>query len=181
MRYDAALPPFISIVRSPGGPVILVPDSVAPHVNFISFQDAENGNPKILKSGWAGKFGEFPILVVLNLVVCYFCAEALFCTLLRPCVCAFLRSFGCISVFLRPTAFRTTASGNCRKFRDMPQKNPVQGIRGIHLGVPVLVIWGSFLGEMRMPKADMLGAGVSFVWDKVNWGGVPQQGGSIFL
>ena len=28
--------------------------------------------------------------------------------------CAHLRSFACICVFLRPTAFRTTAFGNCR-------------------------------------------------------------------
>ena len=44
----------------------------------------------------------FPNLVVSNLVVCDFHAEALFCTLL----CPFLRSF------VRPTAFRTTPLGN---------------------------------------------------------------------
>ena len=54
-----------------------------------------------------------------------FCAEALFCTLLRPfapfcallrslctCVCARLRSFALICVFLHPIAFRLTALGN---------------------------------------------------------------------
>ena len=66
---------------------------------------------------------EFPSRVVLNLVVCNFYAEALFCALLRPfapfcallrtCVCAHLRSFARICVFLRPTAFRTTVFGNC--------------------------------------------------------------------
>ena len=50
-----------------------------------------------------------------------FYAEALSCTLLRP-LCSFadlrLHSFACfcaICVFLRPTAFRTTAFGNCRE------------------------------------------------------------------
>ena len=41
-----------------------------------------------------------------------------FCALLRTCVCALLRSlslFACICVLLRPTAFRTTTFGNCRK------------------------------------------------------------------
>ena len=48
------------------------------------------------------------------MVVCNFYAEALFCTLLRPFVpfCALLQT--CVlCVFLRPTAFRTTAFGNC--------------------------------------------------------------------
>ena len=30
-------------------------------------------------------------------------------------ICALLRSFACFCVFLHPTAFRTTAFGNCRK------------------------------------------------------------------
>ena len=42
-----------------------------------------------------------------------FYVGALFCALLRPfaffCVCALLRSLALICVFLRPTAFRTTA------------------------------------------------------------------------
>ena len=55
-----------------------------------------------------------------------FYAEVLFCALLRPFVlfagfcglafalfCAHLRSCAGICVFLRPTAFRTTAFGNC--------------------------------------------------------------------
>ena len=61
------------------------------------------------------------------MVVCNFYAEALFCTLFAFCVLlrSFvdlrLRSFALICsllphicVFLRPTAFRTTAFGNCR-------------------------------------------------------------------
>ena len=39
-----------------------------------------------------------------------------FCALLRSCVCALLRSFARICVFLRPTAFITTAFGICRPF-----------------------------------------------------------------
>ena len=37
-------------------------------------------------------FGEFPNMFVSNLVVCNFCAEELFCSLLHP-FCALLRSF----------------------------------------------------------------------------------------
>ena len=44
------------------------------------------------------------------------CSFAPFCALLRTCTCAFLRSCARICVFLRPAAFRTTASGNCRDF-----------------------------------------------------------------
>ena len=44
---------------------------------------------------------------------------ALFCALLRTCVCAllcsYLRSFARICVFLRTAAFRTTAFGNSRR------------------------------------------------------------------
>ena len=57
-------------------------------------------------------------------VVCNFYAFALFCALLRPfalfcallrtCICALLHTFALICVFLRPTAFRTTAFGDCR-------------------------------------------------------------------
>ena len=51
---------------------------------------------------------EFPNLVVLNLVVCNFYAEALFCTLLRPlalfCVHLRLRSFALICALLRAFA-----------------------------------------------------------------------------
>ena len=39
---------------------------------------------------------------------------ALFCGLAFALFCAHLRSFACICVFLRPTAFSTTAFGNCR-------------------------------------------------------------------
>ena len=66
---------------------------------------------------------EFPNVVVSNLVVCdsYALLRSLrsfapFCALLRTC--ARLRSFALFArscMFLRPTAFRTTASGNCRK------------------------------------------------------------------
>ena len=46
--------------------------------------------------------------------------EALFCALLQTCICALLRSFARFGVFLRLTAFRTTAFGrsqkNCRVF-----------------------------------------------------------------
>ena len=73
-----------------------------------------------LKESPKNIFWEFPDLVVLNLVVCNFYAEALFCALLRiflqTCVCSLLRSFACICVFLRPTAFRTNAFGNCIKY-----------------------------------------------------------------
>ena len=34
--------------------------STAQHINFISPQNAENGDPKVLKSGWPGNCGEFP-------------------------------------------------------------------------------------------------------------------------
>ena len=48
-----------------------------------------------------------------------FCAllrsSALFCGLAFALFCARLRSFARIYVFLRPTAFRTTAFGNCRE------------------------------------------------------------------
>ena len=44
------------------------------------------------------KSWQFPNLVVCNVDA-----------LLRSCICAHLRSFACICVFLRPTAFRTTA------------------------------------------------------------------------
>ena len=54
-------------------------------------------------------------LVVSNLVVCNLYAEVLFCALLQTCVCALLRSFARICVFLQTTAFRTTAFGNSRK------------------------------------------------------------------
>ena len=72
------------------------------------------------------RFWEFPNLVVLNLVVCNFSAEAPFCAHLRAFAlfcrlafalfCAPLRSFALICMFLRPTAFRATAFGNCRGF-----------------------------------------------------------------
>ena len=63
---------------------------------------------------------EFPNLVVSNLVVCNFmlailCSFALFCGLVFALFCAHVRSFARICLFLRPTAFRTTAFGNCRK------------------------------------------------------------------
>ena len=63
------------------------------------------------------EYCEFPNLVVSNLVVCNFYAEALFCAHLRSfaLICAHLRSFARICVFVRPTAFRTTAFGNCRE------------------------------------------------------------------
>ena len=61
-------------------------------------------------------FWEFPNLVVSNLVVCNFCAEALFCALLRSFADLRLRAFALFCVFLRTTAFRTTAFGNCRNF-----------------------------------------------------------------
>ena len=59
---------------------------------------------------------EFPNLVVSNLVVCSFYAEALFCTLLLPFALLRLRSFVFICRFLRTTVFRTTAFGNSRCF-----------------------------------------------------------------
>ena len=76
-------------------------------------------------------FWEFQNLVVSNQVVCNFFSETLFCALLRPfalfcglafalfCGLAFalfalICSFARICVFLRPTAFRATAFGNCR-------------------------------------------------------------------
>ena len=78
------------------------------------------------------KNSEFPNLVVLNLAVCNFTRKrsfALLCALLRPFAlfcglafalfCAHLCPFACICVFLRPTGFRTTALGNCRKSRDL--------------------------------------------------------------
>ena len=52
--------------------------------------------------GFLGGGGEVPIL--------FLWARGFF-WLLRTCVCALLRSF---AWFLRPTAFRTTAFGNCR-------------------------------------------------------------------
>ena len=55
-------------------------------------------------------------MVVSNLAVCKFYAETLFCALLRYCVCALLRSFACICMFLRPTTFRRTGFGNRRKY-----------------------------------------------------------------
>ena len=98
---------------------------------------------------------EVPNLLVLNLVVCNFYTNvlfgalmrpfALFCALLRTCVCAllrvfalfcaYLRSFAIICVFLRPTAFRTTAFGNCRltlgaqTFPEVSAKKTSQAIR----------------------------------------------------
>ena len=64
---------------------------------------------------------EFPNLVVSSLVVCSLYVEVLFCALLRPfaLICAHLRSFADLrlrsfALFLRPTVFRTTASGNFR-------------------------------------------------------------------
>ena len=42
----------------------------------------------------------------------FFYAETLFCGLAFALFCAHLRSFACICVFLRPTAFRTTAFRN---------------------------------------------------------------------
>ena len=54
----------------------------------------------LVPSLYKGSIWEFPNLVVLNLVVCNFFAEALFCALFAPlrallqtCVCALLRSF----------------------------------------------------------------------------------------
>ena len=56
---------------------------------------------------------EFPNLVVSKLVVCNIYAEALSCALfLRSFADLRLRSF---ALFLRMTAFRTTAFGNCRE------------------------------------------------------------------
>ena len=78
---------------------------------------------------------EFPNLVVSNLVVCNFYVEALFCALLRSfaffcglAVALFgshLRSFAFFCMFLRPTAFRTTAFGKCREIGNhLPPLSP---------------------------------------------------------
>ena len=61
---------------------------------------------KSRKKTWEGQGWE-------NLVVCN--SEVLFCALVFALFCRHLRSFALICVFLRPTAFRTTAFGNCRK------------------------------------------------------------------
>ena len=56
-------------------------------------------------------------MVVSNLVRCLrFYAEELFRALLRSFADLRLRSFVRICVFLRPTAFKMTAFGNCRLF-----------------------------------------------------------------
>ena len=78
------------------------------------------------------QYWEFPNLVVSNLVVCNFYVEALFLAHLHPFAlfcglafalfCVHLRSFALICVLLRTTAFRTTAFGNCRQYRE-----PVRG------------------------------------------------------
>ena len=68
----------------------------------------------IFSTFWGAKLGELPNLVVSNLVLCTFYAEAHFCALLHTFADLRLRSFALICVFLRPTAFRTTAFGNCR-------------------------------------------------------------------
>ena len=65
----------------------------------------------MLSYGW-----EFSDMVVSNLVVCKFYAEALFCTLLRSFADLRLRSFALICfapicMSLRPTAVRTTRLG----------------------------------------------------------------------
>ena len=54
---------------------------------------------------------EFPNLVVSNLVFAIFTRKRSFALF---CGRALLPSFACICVFLSPTAFRTTAFGNCR-------------------------------------------------------------------
>ena len=58
------------------------------------------------------------LVLFSNLVVRNFYAEALFYALWRSFALFFsdlrLRSFVLICMFLRPTAFRTTAFGNCR-------------------------------------------------------------------
>ena len=79
-------------------------------------------------------FGQFPNLVVLNLVVCNIYAEPLFCALLRPFAlfcglafvlfCVHLRSFALICVFLQTTAITATAFGNCRFCPQKRDKNP---------------------------------------------------------
>ena len=60
--------------------------------------------------------GEFPNLVVSNLVVCNFYVETLFCALAFALFFFYLRSLARIYVFLRPTTFGTTAFGNCGSF-----------------------------------------------------------------
>ena len=73
------------------------------------------GVGKILKGA---QKREFPNLVVSNLLVCKFYAEALERSFVDLC----LRSFALICVFLRPTALRTTAFGNCRHKRGLKRK-----------------------------------------------------------
>ena len=60
-----------------------------------------------------------------------FCAHlhpfALFCGLAFALVCSHLRSLALICVFLRLTAFRTTAFGNCRNGSRISQQNQEKG------------------------------------------------------
>ena len=113
---------------------------------------------------------EFPNLVVLNLVVFFFTQKrsfaplrsfAPFCALLRfafALFCTDLRSFARICVFLHPTAFRTTAFGNCR---GSAEGQGWEGIsffyefRGLGPGVPVAgraLQLSSNLGDAEMTR-----------------------------
>ena len=76
--------------------------SVAIATPFHVFKIAAlSGRPKLRSSQtWLFQFQTWLFAIFMRMR---------FCTLLRPCVCAHLHSFARICVFLRPTAFRTTA------------------------------------------------------------------------
>ena len=93
-------------------------------------------------------FGEFPSLVVSNLVVCNFYAEfvfAPFCAVLRTCACAFLRLFAC---FLRLTLQRPRlgTSEHCReRFREKTRGSRARVLRAAPSTSYVIIIgltWG---------------------------------------
>ena len=63
---------------------------------------------------------------------------ASFCALLRSSANFRLRSFALICVFLHPTAFRTTAFGNCRPFWFSPNTNRSVALAATTLGVQKL-------------------------------------------
>ena len=107
---------------------------------------------------------EFPNPVVSDLVVCNFYAGALLCALLRPFAlfCALSRSFASFALirallhtFLRPTAFRGTAFGNCGLIRKiLVSVKFLSAILGPEMAAPILWTPGKnafFLQENLCP------------------------------
>ena len=56
------------------------------------------------------------------------------------------------------------------------KKNWSGEFRVVPAGDPILVIWGGFLGDMRMAKVDMLGRGDQRMHDKTTEGATLRRG-----